>query len=125
MDPSLEIAMEYTGAVGVVVLDESSHLCDLTEAQIGRNQFAMDVAVDRLDKKDEEFVRVVKPNLLFCIHQRDSEGVGRGEGESRRLSRAKGIIRRVVRGYGEEEVSDESVKGRFKEIELIVGEMFS
>ena len=53
-DPNLEIAMEYAGEVGVVVLDESSHLRDLTEAQIGRNQFAMDIAVDRLDEKDEE-----------------------------------------------------------------------
>ena len=53
-DPSLEIAMEYAGAVGVVVLDETSRLRDLTEAQVGRNQFAMDVAVDRLDEKDEE-----------------------------------------------------------------------
>ena len=37
-------------------------------------------------------VRVVKPNLLFCIHQWDSEGVCRGEGESRRLSRLKRVI---------------------------------
>ena len=37
-------------------------------------------------------VRVVKPNLLFCIHQWDSEGVGGCEGESRRLSGAKRIV---------------------------------
>ena len=47
----METAMEYTGAVGVVVLNKSSCLCDLMEAQIGRNQFAMDIVVDRLDKK--------------------------------------------------------------------------
>ena len=53
-DPLLETAMEYAGAVGVVVFDESCHLRDLTEDQVGQNQFAMDVAVDRLDEKDEE-----------------------------------------------------------------------
>ena len=46
--------MEYAGAVGVVVFDESCHLRDLTKDQVGRNQFAMDVAVDRLDEKDKE-----------------------------------------------------------------------
>ena len=46
--------MEYAGAVGVVVLNKASRLHDLTEAQVGRNQFVMDVAVDRLDEKDEE-----------------------------------------------------------------------
>ena len=53
-DLLLETAMEYVGAVGVVVFDESCCLHDLTEDQVGRNQFAMDVAVDRLDEKDEE-----------------------------------------------------------------------
>ena len=43
--------MEYAGALGVIVFDESCHLRDLTEAQVGRNQFAMDVAVDRLDER--------------------------------------------------------------------------
>ena len=33
-------------------------------------------------------VRVVRPNLLFCVHQRDSEGVCRSKGEGRRLSRS-------------------------------------
>ena len=45
----LELAMEYAGALGTIIFDESCHLCDLTEAQIGRNQFAVDVAVDHLD----------------------------------------------------------------------------
>ena len=53
-DPQLEIAMEYAGALGVMVFDEFCHLRDLTEDQVGRNQFTMDVAVDRLDEKDEE-----------------------------------------------------------------------
>ena len=48
-DPTLELAMEYTGALGTIIFDELCHLRDLTEAQIGRNQFAMDVAVDQLD----------------------------------------------------------------------------
>ena len=50
-DPPLEIAMEYAGVVRVVVFDESCRLRDLTEAQVGRNQFAMDVAVDRLEDR--------------------------------------------------------------------------
>ena len=49
VDPMLELAMEYAGALGTIIFDESCHLCDLTEAQIGRNQFAVDVAVDHLD----------------------------------------------------------------------------
>ena len=36
-------------SVSTIVFDESCRLRDLTEAQVGRNQFAMDVAVDRLD----------------------------------------------------------------------------
>ena len=48
-DPTLELAMEYSGALGTIIFDESCHLRDLTEVQVGRNQFAMDVAVDRLD----------------------------------------------------------------------------
>ena len=48
-DPTLELAMEYTGALGTIIFDKLCRLCNLTEAQVGRNQFAMDVAVDRLD----------------------------------------------------------------------------
>ena len=48
-DPTLELAMEYTGALGTIIFDESCRLRDLTEAQVGRNQFAMDIAVDHLD----------------------------------------------------------------------------
>ena len=48
-DPTLELAMEYSSALGTIVFDESCRLRNLTEAQIGRNQLAMDVAVDRLD----------------------------------------------------------------------------
>ena len=46
----------------------------------------------RIEGCEEIAVRVVKPNLLFCIHQRDSEGIRRGEGECRRLSGAKRIV---------------------------------
>ena len=45
----LELAMEYAGALGTIIFNESCRLWDLTEAQIGRNQFAVDVAVDWLD----------------------------------------------------------------------------
>ena len=48
-DPTLELAMEYAGALSTIVFDELCHLCDLTEAQVGRNQFTMDMVVDRLD----------------------------------------------------------------------------
>ena len=41
--------MEYAGALGTIISNESCCLCDLTEAQIGRNQFAIDMAVDQLD----------------------------------------------------------------------------
>ena len=43
--------MEYAGALGTIIFNKSCHLCDLMEAQVGRNQFAMDVAIDRLDDK--------------------------------------------------------------------------
>ena len=43
--------MEYSGALSTIIFDKSCRLCDLTEAQVGWNQFAMDVAVDRLDRE--------------------------------------------------------------------------
>ena len=45
----MELAMEYSGALSTIVFDESCRLRDLTEAQVRRNQFTMDVAVDQLD----------------------------------------------------------------------------
>ena len=53
-DPTLELAMEYASALGTIVFDESCRLHDLMEAQVGRNQFTMDVAVDQLDDKIDE-----------------------------------------------------------------------
>ena len=50
-DPTLELAMEYAGALGTIIFDESCRLRDLTKAQVGQNQFAMDVAVDWLDRE--------------------------------------------------------------------------
>ena len=50
-NPTLELTMEYAGALGTIIFDESCCLHNLTEAQMGRNQFAMDVAVDRLDRE--------------------------------------------------------------------------
>ena len=50
-NPTLELAMEYASALGTIVFDKSCRLRDLTEAQVGRNQFAMDVAVDQLDRE--------------------------------------------------------------------------
>ena len=34
-DSTLELAMEYAGALGTIVFDESCRLHDLTEAQVG------------------------------------------------------------------------------------------
>ena len=48
-NPTLELSMEYAGALGTIVFDESCRLRDLTEAQIGRNQYATDMELERLD----------------------------------------------------------------------------
>ena len=45
----MELAMEYAGALGTIIFDKLCHLCDLTEAQVGRNQSTVDVTVDHLD----------------------------------------------------------------------------
>ena len=44
-----ELAMEYASALGTIIFDKSCCLRDLTEAQVGHNQFTMGVAVDQLD----------------------------------------------------------------------------
>ena len=49
VNPTLELAMEYAGARGTIIFDESCRLRDLTEAQVGRNQFTVDIVVDQLD----------------------------------------------------------------------------
>ena len=41
--------MEYASALGTIIFNESCHLCDLTEAQIGRNQYSTDVELECLD----------------------------------------------------------------------------
>ena len=46
--------MEYAGALGTIIFDKSCHLWDLTEVQVGRNQFAVDMAVDQLDGRIDE-----------------------------------------------------------------------
>ena len=48
-DPTLELAMEYAGALGTIMFDELCRLRDLTERQIGRNQHATDMELERLD----------------------------------------------------------------------------
>ena len=53
-DLILKMAMEYVGVLGTIIFDKSCHLHDLTEAQVGRNQFAMDMVVDRLDERINE-----------------------------------------------------------------------
>ena len=55
-DPTLELAMEYAGALSTIVFDESCRLRDLTEAQIGRNQYSTDVELERLDGEADHAV---------------------------------------------------------------------
>ena len=58
--------MEYAGALGTIIFDESCRLHDLTEAQVGRNQFAMDVVVDWLDGEADhaaERIRVLEDKV--------------------------------------------------------------
>ena len=43
--------MEYSSALSTIVFNESCRLHDLTKAQVGHNQFSMDVAVDQLDRE--------------------------------------------------------------------------
>ena len=47
-DSTLELAMEYAGALGTIIFDESCCLRDLTETQIGRNQYTTDVELECL-----------------------------------------------------------------------------
>ena len=58
-DPVLELAMEYAGALGTIVFDESCCLCDLTERQIGRNQHATDVELERLDGEADHAAKCI------------------------------------------------------------------
>ena len=41
--------MEYAGALSTIVFNKSCRLRDLTERQVGQNQFTVDIAVDQLD----------------------------------------------------------------------------
>ena len=81
-DPTLELAMEYTGALGTIIFDESYCLRDLTEAQIGRNQFAVDMAVDRLDEQIDKID-------------------GRADHASEQLSVLEGKVTDMEEGYQE------------------------
>ena len=81
-DPSLEMAMEYTSALGTIVFDESCHLWDLTEAQVGRNQFTMDMVVDWLDERIDEVD-------------------GRADHASERLTALEGKVTDMEAGYTE------------------------
>ena len=58
-NPTLELAMEYAGALSTIVFDESCRLRDLTERQVGQNQFVVDVAVDRLDGEADHAVEQI------------------------------------------------------------------
>ena len=51
--------MEYAGTLSTIVFDELCRLRDLTERQVGQNQFAVDVAVDRLDGEADHAVEQI------------------------------------------------------------------
>ena len=55
-DPTLKLAMEYAGALGTIVFDESCCLRDLTERQVGRNQHATNMELERLDGEADHAV---------------------------------------------------------------------
>ena len=74
--------MEYAGALGMIIFIELCCLHDLTEAQVGRNQFAVDVTVDRLD-------------------ERINEVDGRADHTSERLSALEGKVVDMEVGYTE------------------------
>ena len=52
----LEQAMEYVAAVSVTVFDESCRLCDLTECQVGSNQVAVEMVLEKVDMKVNQVV---------------------------------------------------------------------
>ena len=66
----------------MIIFDESCHLYNLTEAQVGRNQFAVDMAVDQLDKRIDEVD-------------------GRADHMSERLSVLEGKMTNMEAGYME------------------------
>ena len=49
------------------------------------------------------------PGLLVCIHQRDSEGICRGERKCWGTSGMKGVVGLIIWRDGEEEVSGETI----------------
>ena len=64
--------MEYAGVLSTIVFDESCRLCDLTEAQVGRNQFVMDVVVDHLDGEADhavERIGVLEDKMVDAEHR--------------------------------------------------------
>ena len=52
----LEQAMEYVAAVGVMVFDNSCRLCDSTEHQVGSNQVAAEIVLEKVDMKVDQVV---------------------------------------------------------------------
>ena len=65
-NPTLELAMEYAGALGTIVFDESCRLRNLTERQIGRNQHTTDVELERLDGEVDHAVERIQWGQRGC-----------------------------------------------------------
>ena len=55
----LEKAMEYAAVVGITVFDESCCLCDLTEQQVGSNQVAAEMVLEKADMKVDQAIEKV------------------------------------------------------------------
>ena len=74
--------MEYSGALGTIIFNESCRLHNLTEAQVGHNQLTMDVVVD-------------------CLDERIDEIDGRADHALERLSALEGKVSDMEEGYAE------------------------
>ena len=95
-DPTLELVMEYAGALGTIIFDESCRLHDLTEAQIGRNQYATDVELERLDSEADHAAE-----RIGALEDRTAE-VERGTNALLELCREQTEANtRVARGLGQ------------------------
>ena len=74
--------MEYSGALGTIIFNESCRLHNLTEAQVGHNQLTMDVVVD-------------------CLDERIDEIDGRADHALEQLSALEGKVSDMEEGYAE------------------------
>ena len=82
--------MEYSGALSTIVFNELCHLRDLTEAQIGWNQFTVDVVVDQLDREVDHASKRISmlEGKVADLEARYMELLALGQEQVEMLSRA-------------------------------------